>query len=47
MHLRPFRKSEFNLKSDRVNLVAPVSPTECLFYLPNVQVKQYKQNRKS
>ena len=26
-HLWPFGKSKFNLKSDRVNLVAPASPT--------------------
>jgi len=26
----------FNLKSDRVNLVAPDSPIECLLYLPNL-----------
>jgi len=25
-----FNKSKFNLKSDRVNLVAPASPIECL-----------------
>ena len=36
-HLCPFSKSKFNLKSDRVNLVAPASPIECLIYLPNVQ----------
>ena len=29
-HLWPFSKSKFNLKSDRVNLVAPASPIECL-----------------
>jgi len=28
--------------SDRVNLVALASPIECLLYLPNVRVKQYK-----
>jgi len=41
-HLWPFSKSKFNLKSDRVNLVAPASPNECLLYLPNVRVMQYK-----
>ena len=35
-------KSKFNLKSDRVNLVAPASPIECLPYLPNVRATQYK-----
>jgi len=35
-------KSKFNLKSDRVNLVAPASPIECLPYLPNVRAIQYK-----
>ena len=34
-HFWPSRKRKFNLKSDRVNLVAPVSPIECLLYLPN------------
>jgi len=28
--------------SDRVNLVAPASPFECLLYLPNVQAIQYE-----
>ena len=28
--------------SDRVNLVAPTSPIECLLYLPNVRAIQYK-----
>ena len=32
---------KFNLKSDRVKLVAPVSPIECLLYLPNVRAIQY------
>ena len=41
-HLRTFSKSKFNLKSDRVNLVAPASPIECLLYLPNVRAIQYK-----
>ena len=41
-HLWPFSKSKFNLKSDRVNLVAPASPIECLLYLPNVRAIQYK-----
>ena len=36
-HLWPFSKSKFKLNSDRVNLVAPASPIECLLYLPNVQ----------
>ena len=33
-NLWPFSKSKFNLKSNRVNLVAPASPIECLLYLP-------------
>ena len=33
-HLGPFSKSKFNLKSDRVNLVAPASPIECLLHFP-------------
>ena len=41
-HLWPFSKSKFNLKSDRVILVAPASPIECLPYLPNVRAIQYK-----
>ena len=41
-HLWLFSKSKFNLKSDRVNLVAPASPIECLLYLPNVRAIQYK-----
>ena len=36
-HLWSFSKSKFNLKSDRVNLVAPASPIDCLLYLPNVR----------
>ena len=36
----PFSKSKFNLKSDRVNLVA--NPIECLLYLTNVHAIQYK-----
>ena len=40
MHPRSFSKSKFNLKSDRVNLVAPASPIE--LYLPNVRAIQYK-----
>ena len=28
--------------SDRVNLVAPASPIECLPYLPNVRAIQFK-----
>ena len=39
-HLWPCSKSK--LKSDRVNLVAPASPIECLLYLPNVRAIQYK-----
>ena len=35
-------KSKFKLKSDRVKLVAPASPIECLLYLPNVRAIQYK-----
>ena len=35
-------KSKLNLKSDRVNLVAPASPIECLLYLPNVRAIEYK-----
>ena len=34
MHLWPFSKSKFNLKSDRVIRVAPASPIEGLPYLP-------------
>ena len=41
-HLWPCSKSKLNLKSDRVNLVAPASPIECLLYLPNVRAIQYK-----
>ena len=41
-HLSPFSKSKFNLKSARVNLVAPASPIECLLYIPNVRAIQYK-----
>ena len=41
-HPWPFSKSKFNLKSDRVNLVAPASPIKCLLYLPNVRAIQYK-----
>ena len=37
-----FSKSKFNLKSDRVNLVATASPIECLLYLPNVRAIPYK-----
>ena len=36
-HPWPFSKSKFNQKSDRVNLVAPASPIECLLYFPNVR----------
>ena len=39
-HLKPFSKSKFHLKSDRVNLVAPASPIECLLYLTNVRAIQ-------
>ena len=45
-HLWPFSKSKFNLKSVRVNLVAPVSPIKCLPYLPNVRAIRYKLDRK-
>ena len=38
----PFSKSKLNLKTDRVNLVAPASPIECLLYLPNV--RRYSTN---
>ena len=41
-HLWPFSKSKFNVKSDRVNLVASASPIKCLLYLPNGRTKQYK-----
>ena len=41
-YLGPFSKSKFNLKSDRVNLVAPTSPMEYLRYLPNVRTILYK-----
>ena len=36
-HLWPCSKSKLNLKSDRVNLVVPASPIECLLYLLNVR----------
>ena len=38
-HLWPYSKSKFNLKSDRVELVAPAC---FLIYLPNVRAIQYK-----
>ena len=41
-HLWPFNKSKFNLKSDRFNLPAPVSPITCQAYLTNVRAIQYK-----
>ena len=41
-HPWPFSKSKFNIKFDRLNLVAPASPIECLRYLPNVRAIQYK-----
>ena len=41
-HRWPFSKSKFVLKSDRVNLVAPACPIECLLYLSNVRAIQYK-----
>ena len=41
-HLWPFSKSKLNLKSDRVNLLAPAGPIECLLYFPNVRAIQYK-----
>ena len=31
-YLWPFSKSKINLKSDRINLVAPACPIECLLY---------------
>ena len=33
-HLWPFMKSKFNLKSDRVNVVAPASPLSVCFMYP-------------
>jgi len=42
MYFWPFSKSKFNLKSDRVNLVAQAGPIECLLYLTNVRAIQYK-----
>ena len=45
-HPSPFSKSKFNLKSDRVNLVAPASHIECLLYLRNtVQTGTRKVDR--
>ena len=44
--LWPFSKSRFNLMSDRVNLIAPASPVECLLYLPNVRAIQSNWDRK-
>ena len=41
MHLWHLNKSKFNLKSVRVNLVAP-APVECMLYLPSVRAMQYK-----
>ena len=41
-YLWPFSKSKINLKSDRVNLVAPACPIECLLYSPNDRAIQYK-----
>ena len=38
----PSSKSRVNLKSNRVNLVAPNIPIECQLYLPNVRAIQYK-----
>ena len=35
-------KNKFNLKSDRVNHVAPASHIECLFYSHNVRAMQHK-----
>ena len=40
VHPSPFSKSKFNLKSDRVNLVVPACPNECLLYLPNIRAIQ-------
>ena len=37
-----FSKSKVNLKSDRVNLVAPASSIECFLYLTYVRAIQYK-----
>ena len=34
-HLSPFNKSKFNLKSDRVNLVAPANPIHTARYSTN------------
>ena len=42
VNLGHFSKSKINPKSDRVNLVAPAIPIECLLYLPNVRAIQYK-----
>ncbi len=39
---RPFGKSKFNLKYNRVNHVAPASPIKCLLYLLNVRTIQFK-----
>ena len=41
-HPWPFSKSKFHHNSNRVNLVAPASPIECVLYLPNVPAIQYK-----
>ena len=38
----PWTFSKSNLKSDRINFVAPASPIECLLYLPNVRAIQCK-----
>ena len=40
MHIWPFGKSKFNLKSDRVTLFA--STIECLLYLTNVWAIHYR-----
>ncbi len=44
---RSTSESKLNLKSDRVNFVAPASPIECMLYLPNVQAIQYKLETES
>ena len=42
-HPWPFSKSKFNLKFDRVNLVAPASSFQCLLYLPDVRAIPYRR----
>ena len=36
------RHAPLDIMSDRVNLVAPASPIECLLHLTDVQAIQYK-----